>query len=202
MNNSKNNFLKKNIVEIIVLISSIVLCLCFINSEENFFLKIEKVCATATILFTVVIIVRHIRKRIWNQLSDKYFIWFLIFYALALLIIFIAIPEFILAANIPDRRIILLAYVIITLFYIGINYIMTKQKPYKNYIKSINSYKNLLKYSDYPILSTFFILLIISTIIYYNQLSDNSFYVYESFFSGAAAFQMFFSNIVWLIIDE
>ena len=81
-----------------------------------------------------------------------------------------------------------------TLFYCIVNYSLSKGQG--NDVKQ--SFIKSLQYSDFPVFITF-LLLWITTFALKEKLDED--YV-ESFYGGAIAFQMIYSNIVWSFIDD
>ncbi len=121
--------------------------------------------------------------------------------AIGLLIIFIGIlaisigKEKMVFIDIPLGRIrIMLLYFLISLSYFGLNIILIKiDVPEKDEI--VNS----IKYCDGPTCITFFVLFIYAYWLGSQKINELKI---DPFFSGAIAFQMILSNIIWGMMDN
>ena len=103
--------------------------------------------------------------------------------------------ENLLLIDIPLNRIELMAlYFFISLLYLKINKILAKSN-----IPEKDEMKNSILYCDGPISFTFLILVIYAMVLGSQKINDLGI---NPFFSGAIAFQMILSNIIWGIIDN
>lgn len=178
-----------------VLVLGLTIYLGFTLKTDEYFQGWEQACVYSTLIYTALIFVTGLLGDKFEGVSRKQgVIISLLLFGVILCAISTLKEELVFIEVSLNRTGLMVLYCAISWCYLAVNIVLiTANIPEKDEI--INS----IKYCEGPISLTFIILAIYALDLYCRQSDDPGI---NPFFSGAVAFQMILSNVIWGIIDN